>query len=103
MPIPPGSLWGRVVRGGGLSLCPTKKSPFGDMNLNKVGVKGGGTTRGGGSRCMLLLLQYVCVSACLSVFVCVCLCVCVCVTDGELWSADRPCMLPGCQIIFGNL
>lgn len=27
---------------GRLSLCPTKKSPYGDMNLNKVRTKGGG-------------------------------------------------------------
>lgn len=46
---------------GELSVCPTKKSPFRDMNLNKVGMKGG---RGGESRCMLLLLQYVCVCVC---------------------------------------
>lgn len=32
-----------------------------------------------------------------------CVCFCVCETDGELQSADRPSMLPGCQIIFGNL
>ena len=42
-----------------------------------------------------------------AVTVCVCVCVsrgvCVHVTDGELRSADRPSMLPGCQIIFGNL
>lgn len=36
VPIPPGSLWGSAVRGGELSACPTK-SPFRDMNLNKVG------------------------------------------------------------------
>lgn len=29
--------------------------------------------------------------------------VCLCVTDGGLQSADRACMLPGRQIIFGNL
>lgn len=81
MLIPPGSLWGRVVRAGKLSPCPTKKSPFGDMNLNevrRVGVRG---------------VEEVEADAC----------VCLCVTDGELRSADRACMLPGFQIIFGNL
>lgn len=34
---------------------------------------------------------------------CVCVCVGLHVTDGELWIADRACMLRGCQTIFGNL
>lgn len=65
MLTPPGSLWGRVGRGGKLSLCPTKKSPFEDMNLNEirmVGV-GGWVEEAGADACM-----------------------CFCVTDGELWS-----------------
>lgn len=56
MLIPAGSLWCRVVRDGGggrrgegrLSLCPTKKSPYRDMNLNKVRTKGGGLGGGEG-------------------------------------------------------
>lgn len=39
VPIAPGSLWGRALTAGGLSPCPNKKSPFGDMNLNEVGGK----------------------------------------------------------------
>lgn len=70
MLTPPGSLWGRVGRGGKLSLCPTKKSPFEDMNLNEineirmVGVGGG------------VSIEEVGADAC----------VCFCVTDGELRS-----------------
>lgn len=42
--------WGEAEGGGEgrLSLCPTKKSPYRDMNLNKVRTKGGGLGRGEG-------------------------------------------------------
>lgn len=49
---------------------PTKKSPFGFMNLNKVVMR---RSRGGGSKRMLLLCQYVGVSLC----VCVCVRICL--------------------------
>lgn len=64
------------------------------MNPNKVRMRGVGMVAEEevgikACGCCLLLLRYACVPAC--------------VTDGELQSADRPSMLPGCQIIFGNL
>lgn len=64
------------------------------MNPNKVRMRGVG-----------MVAEEVGIKACGCCCCCCSMCVCVpvCVTDGELQSADRPSMLPGWWIIFGNL